>query len=295
MKTIGLCLFGYNKNHEKSLSFETYISFLTIDIRAYKSLYIGWDIYLAIDVESYDKYRDLFDYLLYEKLIDKLDVFKTDLIGKSTLWRFNPITWSEYLISRDVDSLPTYRERQCVEIWLNKDTMAHSINDNPAHTIPLLAGMVGFKKDTFNLKLADNSNINYDNKGGDQDFLNAYVYPIVKDSIVEHRIKGIKTRPENPYSYDYIEDIDVKVNLNLKDENEKEVLLRSNKIIEYMGQAGIRKFNHIDIASKTFFEGGLCFWTKYCDPQINNKLLYIENKYPLIFWTKNDIENLCQK
>lgn len=295
-KTIGLCLFGHNKKNHKSFSFETFLSFLTIDIRAYRSLYVGWDIYLAIDQESYDEYQDLFNYLIYEKLIDKLDVFKPELIGRAALWRFNPIKWSDYTISRDVDSLPTYRERQCVEIWMNKNTIAHSINDNPAHSIPLLAGMVGFKKNAFELSLINYVGIDYNNKGGDQDFLNSYVYNIVKDSIVEHRIKGMPTRKENPYSYDYIDDIDVDVNLNLESgENKNDILKRSNKIIEYMGQAGIRKFNHLDIASQNFFEGALCFWNKYCNSQINSKLFYIENKYPNVFWTKNDLIDLCQR
>jgi len=296
MKTIGLCLFGYNKNYDQSMSFEKYLSYFTISIRAYKSLYIGWDIYLAVDSDSYSKFRELFDYFLYEKIIDKLDVFDPSSIGKSTLWRFNPIKWSDYMISRDVDSLPTYRERQCVEIWLNKDTLAHSINDNPVHSLSLLAGLVGFKKNSFNLDKLNELNIDYTLKGGDQDFLNIYVYPLVKDSIVEHRIKGMPIRPENPYSYNNIEDIDVDVRLNLKEgEDKKEVLLRTNKLINHMGQAGIRIFNHVDLATGNFFEGAICFWSKYGDQKIHEKLLYIEKKYPNIFWTKNDIKNLCQK
>ena len=43
---------------------ESFLRFLTINIRAYKCLYYGWNIYLSTDKDSYNKYTDnLFDYV----------------------------------------------------------------------------------------------------------------------------------------------------------------------------------------------------------------------------------------
>ena len=123
------------------------------------------------------------------------------------LWRLNPIHIADYTICRDIDSLPTYRELQATQLWLNNGTAAHSINDSLGHSIPLLGGMVGFRKKSFDLQNIDVCGIDFSFKGADQDYLNKFILPIVNNSITEHRVLGMPIRAENPYSYNFIENI----------------------------------------------------------------------------------------
>jgi hypothetical protein len=97
-----------------------------------------------------------------------------------------------------------------------------------------MGGMIGFKKNAFDLKLIDENYLNFDFtiKGEDQHFLENIIYPKVQQSITEHRIMGMPLR-DNPYCYNYIQDINVD-DVELDDLQK----IENNHTIKYIGQCG---------------------------------------------------------
>jgi len=70
-------------------------------------------------------------------------------LNEAMLWRLKPLWDSdvEVTLCRDLDSLPTFRDRMCVEGWLPIEKYAIiGINDSVSHTAPLMGGMCGFRR-----------------------------------------------------------------------------------------------------------------------------------------------------
>lgn len=253
-KTVGLSIFGYGHSYDRCYPFTVFLKFLMINIRAYKSLYDDWDIYLAVDDFSYNNFKEIFDFLNTEKLVD-LDVLPVDDLCKSMLWRCRPNTYSDYMISRDIDALPTYRERQAVQVWLNSGLNCHSIHDHPQHMTCLMGGMIGLKQHMIDFSLIEKSGLDFKKKGADQEFLYKHLYPVVKNSIVEHNMKGLSVDKSNPNSFDFIENINLGIDL-----------IESDKLVDFIGQAG---FN---------IEKAKQYWDVNGKKDIVDKLIEIEIK-----------------
>ena len=293
LKVISLSLFGYNNNHSECHTFDSFIRFLSINLRAAKTIFNDWKIYLALDKESYTAYQGYFDFCKNNGIIDYIDIHERRQLTRNMLWRVIPVSWADYTICRDIDSLFTYRELQAVNKWIQNGTMAHSMNDSLGHTIPLLGGMIGFRKNAFDINNIDSCRLDYSIKGADQDYLNQVVYPQVQNSITEHRVIGMPVRSENPYSYNHIENI--QVDTSNYDEYSKEFLInpelleRCNALTNHIGCGGILidpVFNEI---SNRKYEGALPFWSKHCSEELNNKLNEIEKEYPNVFyWQKSN-------
>jgi hypothetical protein len=272
MKVVSFSLFGYKNNY-----FDNFLHPLIIQLKAYKVLYPNWKIFINLESIAYDdnNIKQIFDELKKLNFID-FELFETNVLCRSMLWRLNPIGFADYTICRDFDSLPTYRERQSVEIWIKNGTIAHAINDEPAHTVPLMGGMIGFKKNAFDLKLVDDNYFNFDFtiKGEDQTFLEKIIYPKVQESITEHRIKGISLRHNNQYCYNYIEDINVD-DVQLDDLQK----IENNRLINYIGQCGWLETQNIHPYDNKERYGALDYYEKFGNKEFNIELDKIKNKY----------------
>ena len=245
---------------------------------------------LHLEKETYNSpYKDYFDALpITIKLKDRAD------LCRAMLWRVEPVDYADYTICRDLDALPTLRERQAVEIWIRNDTLAHSMNDSISHCIPLMGGMIGFKKNAFPIDITGN----FRAKGSDQTWLNNYVYPKVSHSITEHRILGMAINPDNPYSNNYIQDIKIEgLPPQINESNDLinhigpvfksmnyEDYKDSNDLVNHIGQAGF----HLDKTTNTItnktYAGAVNYWVN--NNPIEDKLV-IESQYKDIFyWQK---------
>jgi hypothetical protein len=115
---------------------------------------------------------------------------------KGTLWRFKDISSKDIdvVISRDVDSRLTTREKMAVDEWLSSDKGFHIMRDHPYHNRHILAGMFGCKKNVItNInELIENYNHTED-KQNDQNFLSEIIYPLIKDNVYTHDEFFIKT------------------------------------------------------------------------------------------------------
>jgi hypothetical protein len=103
------------------------------------------------------------------------------------MWRFLPIDDEdvEVSISRDADSRLSYREKICVDIFMESDKLLHSIRDNPSHN-NIMGGMWGIKKNNR----VNFSELSKEWTGGyydfDQKFLREVIVPKFEDSYMVH-------------------------------------------------------------------------------------------------------------
>ncbi|MGV8137967.1 MAG: hypothetical protein AB2L20_22380 [Mangrovibacterium sp.] len=120
-----------------------------------------------------------------------VDVVETDQSGdwRGLFWRFYPASDPEVdvVLSRDVDSRLSKREKDAVGEWLSSDKKFHIMRDHPYHCVPILGGMWGAKKGALPEM---RKYIDEYEKGNywqtDQEFLQKIVYPLIKDSCFVH-------------------------------------------------------------------------------------------------------------
>lgn len=122
------------------------------------------------------------------------------------MWRFLPIDEEDVsvMLCRDADSRLSYREKALVDIFLNSDSLVHSIRDNLNHH-DFMAGMWGIKKNdrinmrekclNFKKKIGVHTDYGYNS---DQDFLRNEIKEIYKDSILTHCSYYLKNFPIPP-------------------------------------------------------------------------------------------------
>tara|TARA_R110000823_G_scaffold224841_7_gene352760 strand:- start:36 stop:683 length:648 start_codon:yes stop_codon:yes gene_type:complete len=104
-------------------------------------------------------------------------------------WRFYSASDLDVdvMISRDVDSRLTGRERAAVDEWLESDKDFHIMRDHPHHNTQILGGMWGVRdgllldmvEDVYNYSKGDFWQV-------DQNFLREIIYPKVKDNSLVH-------------------------------------------------------------------------------------------------------------
>lgn len=116
---------------------------------------------------------------------------------ESMLWRMEPLFYpsAPHVLCRDADSVPTYREANCVYEWLQSGLPYHAINDNDAHA-GLMGGLVGFRSEDFK---RDTGYTSFDQMiqgqdlrkhGSDQNFMNKFIHPKIKHGLLMHKLKG---------------------------------------------------------------------------------------------------------
>lgn len=108
-------------------------------------------------------------------------------------WRFyaNDDPRMSVFISRDCDSRLNHRERVAVDEWLSSDRVLHVMNDYSAHHVPIMGGMWGLKRGAIPniIEMIDRWG-KYKNKGDDQDFLAAEVWPLLSRQCMRHTSIG---------------------------------------------------------------------------------------------------------
>lgn len=125
----------------------------------------------------------------------------------SMMWRFLPIDEPdvEVMISRDADSRLSWREKKCVDIFLESDKLLHSIRDEVNHN-NIMGGMWGIKKNNrIKIKNLIQKWEGGDGYGSDQNFVREVIEPKFIDSYIIHCSKYLGTFPqieaENKYNF----------------------------------------------------------------------------------------------
>lgn len=104
----------------------------------------------------------------------------------------------DYVICRDVDSIPTPRDKAAVQDFIKSGAAFHVIHDNPSHG-GLMGGTLGihcysfeslFEEETTleELLALDKSDRDWNKHGADQDFLNQVIYPLTHHQVLVHEL-----------------------------------------------------------------------------------------------------------
>lgn len=108
------------------------------------------------------------------------------------LWRFNAASDNtvDVMISRDTDSHLNERDKVAVDCWLNSNKDFHIMRDHSCHSVKIMAGMWGAKKNTIpNMtQLIDNFLVHHPSKAKqkDQNFLATVIYPKIIERALVH-------------------------------------------------------------------------------------------------------------
>jgi len=195
---------------------EAYMSLFPLIIRMHYSLYVNpkWKIRLTTDrvFDSTSFYGRQINSLANRGLLQLRivpnggSIWEQSVKGIGMLWRLMP-AWedNEYVFCRDLDSILTPRQAKFVQSFIESDKAVHGINDNDAHTIPLMGGMIGVKSKRF-VSLVGFSSFadmisswrrtreGWDSHGQDQSFLMERIWPKVCNDSLIHRIQGPNDR-----------------------------------------------------------------------------------------------------
>ncbi len=259
-------------------TFESFMRFLTITLRAHHVLFEGFDFSLNYHLPT--KYN-VHDLPLSARTRD------LDPLCRAMLWRIEDCYNKdyEYVFCRDLDSLPTYRERQAVEQYIKTCGTAHAINDSISHTIPMLGGMIGFNtkkleeaypSHNFYIDLAD-CNINFVDKGTDQTFINKFIYPKVRRDTFSHRMLGMNCNQDNNCT-NVIPNIEIPVDAEYH---------TSDLLVNHIGQGGYhleRTFNAEYPGGGKHYAGALAYWRDACPKKINSQIEEFEKQFPEIYY-----------
>jgi hypothetical protein len=276
MKAISYSLFGYERDkHKDCFDFQSYLRSMHICIRFNRILYNGWDNVINMDEATYNSpYKKIFDWHQNKGFI-KIKLWPNGTpLCKAMLWRLATVfdythpEWNyTHVICRDLDSISTYREAQMVKQWIDEDKAMHCITDSVSHVIPMMGGLVGFRpgyindllklnvtpEHAWNKLLSFASDIDYNRKGSDQDFMNKVMYPKLCLHATEHFIKGMPHNliEGNGRHYSVDESIDIGV---------PELFKATNLFAGHAGAAGfyeiptLRFLNRYDPYEKDFIE-----------------------------------------
>jgi len=103
------------------------------------------------------------------------------------LWRFIPAAENNVaaMISRDSDSWLSFREAFSVRSWIESNKGFHILRDHCHHSKKIMGGMWGIKRGIIpHMKELCNDFIETDTY--DQGFLEEFIYPKIKDSVLVH-------------------------------------------------------------------------------------------------------------
>lgn len=191
-KIISFSLFGARDNNLENYVFNFYLRGLYWNVRMANLIYKDWQCHVELDSPTFSDYDNIFTGL-HDYYGMSYNINPVQPLCKSMLWRLKPIFFDgvETVLCRDTDALVSYREAAIVQEWLKSPFQIGAIRDNPAHTVPLMGGMIGLRCGKLRDKYKDWDNllskspITISERGTDQEFLMKVVYPDFKEDIAD--------------------------------------------------------------------------------------------------------------
>lgn len=254
-------------------------SFATL-IREHFTLYPTWELVIHCDKDLSDsgycrvlkKLRDE-GYITLVTIPTQGQYHQNRWKCMMMLWRLLPL-WNpstDYVFCRDADSMLTPRQLQCCLQFIQSGRIAHGINDNAAHDIPLMGGMCGFKSKDFSrmfesLEKVVNSRYSegeWQSHGTDQRFLMDHIWPSVRNSSVIHKLTG-------PNSRGHLKKL---FNVNISHVPEK-IQQSGDDITAYIGAVG----THTDVRAYTG-EEIIALYNEYGNKAVCDRITQIENEF----------------
>lgn len=116
---------------------------LLLNYNLMKIIFPGWILRVYIDSTTN------MDFIAKVKNNDNIEIIKINSLLGPMYYRFFPISDPnvEMFISRDLDSIITYYEKNMITEWIDSDKQLHLIHEVlPGHRHTIMGGMFGFKK-----------------------------------------------------------------------------------------------------------------------------------------------------
>lgn len=212
-KICSYALFG-NQPENGGATRDFYWSFLPSLVRAHHHIFPDWELRVHVDSlwkedrgELLRRYRDA-------ELLNIVYVEENKSTCRSMLWRLRPL-WNSvgYVLSRDIDSVPSIKERKAVEVFISSGRAVHCLNDSVSHNAVMMGGMVGFDTRKFRvvspwnswddlLALGPNHGLEFYTGGPDQNLQANEIYPLFyPHDVCCHRFKGLPNDPRIRHCY----------------------------------------------------------------------------------------------
>ena len=183
-----------------------YYDGLTENIKIIHKYYPDWAIYVYIGNDVTEEYINTI-------FVRNVRIIHTNATGHINMaHRFLAIEQPgvDLMIVRDADSRVHWKDRWAINEFVNSPYLAHTIRDNPVHAIPMLGGLWGLKRKANVPVLMCFEHYNVEQKnandiGKDQTFLNFYIWPRVKNTLLVHTSITYREGPEHivffPFPY----------------------------------------------------------------------------------------------
>lgn len=120
-------------------------------LRGFAVCFPGWRVRIHHDDSIYQTYYgDVLMKLAADGQIDLVDCGKAETLCGSMLWRLKPASdpTVDRFICRDIDAMPSPREAEAVNEWVDSGMAVHVIHDSESHT-GYMGGMMGFRADAL--------------------------------------------------------------------------------------------------------------------------------------------------
>lgn len=212
-KIVSIALFGEGEK------LEHYGRFLPTFALAHANLFPeseGWVLELHLDVKLAGSYYARLAYELEDRGILTWQFMTTAPLTQAMLWRMRPVfdKGNDFVFCRDLDALPTPRERTVCDQFMKSGCYLHTILDNRLH-VGVMGGLCGFHAPSFRevtgwRTLADlyaaAGPSAWATHGTDQTVLNRLLLSNPAMRLLEHRFNGWhggpgKFRPHEAASY----------------------------------------------------------------------------------------------
>jgi hypothetical protein len=178
--------------------FNWYLRGLYFNARLIEIMLPDWSMYVRTESVT-DGDTALFLQELFKSGIGKVSINTLDNKERCArmLERFNvyPHPDLTHVLCRDADSAITWREVKEIRKWEESGKDWHGINDNPAHSIPMMGGMIGFKPEAYR-KLNLTPEGDFSRHGSDQDWIMKNIYPHAKHSFYHSVLTNREPQPD---------------------------------------------------------------------------------------------------
>lgn len=197
-KVISYSLFGSRRETKETIhEWRFYLRGLYWNTRMNALIYPDWTTHVEVDSATFSEYDNIF-YELNKHYGLTFNINFEGTLAGSMLWRMKLIFNDEveYVITRDLDAVTTYREAQAVQSFLNSGLDVHCITDNKVHGIGIMGGMGGYKCAALKHRygtyenMVRQSSIHVSERGSDQLFLNSIVYADFKEKVFSHYLQN---------------------------------------------------------------------------------------------------------
>lgn len=193
MKIISFSIYKDNPKY-----FNFYLRGLYFNVRFAKLLLPDWEVVINYNSDLIAEYIEYMDRLNVSVLN-----FENSVRCENMMRRFDPAYYvdCEKILCRDSDSCITWREAKEISKWEESGKDWHGINDNPAHSIPMMGGMIGFKTEalikiypTFE-SLTENWDLSQ--HGSDQQLIMNRIWPHAKKSFYHSNLTNREPQPQS--------------------------------------------------------------------------------------------------